>query len=175
MDKSRDMRRGTGRFSRQQNNTNKPQQSRPNLFFGKFTLKPLPFPSLVIFFHILYSSFYLLIRRKSLVTDKWLCLSIDFEGFDGGGGDYVCLEKAKKEKIRRLSSVNGNRGSPSHCPNSNQHCETEMGSCCCDSNRENQCPHSQHSSSLITNSTTERFKIPEKVILLPSSFLHTLN
>ncbi|XWS25904.1 hypothetical protein CRYUN_Cryun27aG0107400 [Craigia yunnanensis] len=80
MDKSRDMRRGTSRFSRQQINTNKQQQSRPNLFFG----------------------------------------------FDSGvgGGDFVCLEKAKKEKTRRLSSVNGNRGSPSS--NSNQHCETEM-------------------------------------------------
>ncbi|XWS24479.1 hypothetical protein CRYUN_Cryun28dG0106200 [Craigia yunnanensis] len=121
MDKSRDVRRGTGRFSRQQINTNKPQQSRPNLLFG----------------------------------------------FDGGGGDFLCLEKAKKDKIRRLSSVNGNRGSPCPCPNSNQHCETEMGSCCCcdlsSNNRENQCPsHSQHSSSLITNSTTERFKIPKK-------------
>ncbi|XP_022772655.1 uncharacterized protein LOC111315300 isoform X3 [Durio zibethinus] len=115
MDKSRDVRRGTSRLSR--------QQSRTNLLFG-------------------------------------------FDGGDGGG--FVCLEKAKKEKIRRLHSVNGNRGSPSPCPNSisNQHCETEMGSCCCDlssDNRENQCPsRSKHSSSLITNSTTKRFKILKK-------------
>lgn len=123
MDKSRDVRRGTSRFSRQQINSNKQQQSRANLFVGS----------------------------------------------DGGGGDFVCLEKAKKEKIRRLSSVNGNRGSPSPCPDSNQHFETEMGSsCCCDlssDNRENQCPsHSQHSSSLITNSTTERLQILKKFL-----------
>ncbi|XVF63690.1 hypothetical protein PTKIN_Ptkin09bG0107200 [Pterospermum kingtungense] len=115
MDKSRDVRRGTSRFSRQQINTNKKKQSRPNLLFG-------------------------------------------FDGGVGCGGD---LETVKKEKIRRLSSVNGNRGSPS--PKSNQHCETEMGSCCCDlssDNRENQCPsHAQHSSSsLIGNSTTKRLK-----------------
>ncbi|XP_021284272.1 uncharacterized protein LOC110416582 isoform X3 [Herrania umbratica] len=34
MDKSRDVRRGTSRFSRQQVNTNKQQQSRPNLLFA---------------------------------------------------------------------------------------------------------------------------------------------
>lgn len=125
MDKSRDVRRGKSRFSRQQINTNKKQQSRPNLFFG-----------------------------------------FDGGGDGGGGGD---LEKARKEKIRRLSSVNGNRGSPGPSPNSNQYCETEMGSCCCDlssDNRENQCPsHSQHSStSLITNSITKRFKVHKRFL-----------
>ncbi|EOY15020.1 Uncharacterized protein TCM_034220 isoform 1 [Theobroma cacao] len=128
MDKSRDVRRGTSRFSRQQVNTNKQQQTRPNLLFG--------FAGGVV-------------------------------GV-GGGGNFVCLEKAKREKIRRLSSVNGNTGSHSPCPNSNQHCETEMGSCCCDlssDNRENQCPsHSRHSSSLITNSTNKRFKVPKKFL-----------
>ncbi|XP_022756621.1 uncharacterized protein LOC111304309 [Durio zibethinus] len=119
MDKSREVRRGTSRFSRQQIHNNKPKQSRPKLFFG----------------------------------------------FDGG--DFVCLEKTKKEKIRRLSSVHGNRGSPIRCRNSYQNSKTEMGSCCsCDlssDNRENQCPsHSQHSSSLVTNSTTKRFKVPKK-------------
>ncbi|XP_022769167.1 uncharacterized protein LOC111312805 isoform X2 [Durio zibethinus] len=120
MDKSRDVRRVTSRFSRQQinNTSNKQQQSRPNLIFGV-------------------------------------------------GGDFVCLEKPKKEKIRRLSSVNGNRGSPTPCPYSNQRCETEMGSCCCcdlsPDNSESQCPsQSHHSSSLITSSTTKRFKIPKK-------------
>ncbi|KAK8560458.1 hypothetical protein V6N13_082896 [Hibiscus sabdariffa] len=74
-------------------------------------------------------------------------------GFNGGLVDF---EKSKKEKIRRLSSVNGI-----------QHSKTETDSfCCCDlssDNRENQCPsHSQHSS-LITKSTTKRFKIPTKI------------
>ncbi|OMO87411.1 hypothetical protein CCACVL1_09054 [Corchorus capsularis] len=128
MDKSRDVRRGTSRFSRQQINTTKQQQqqSRPNLLFG---------------------------------IDGGV-------GVNGNGGDFVCLEKAKKEKIRRLSSVNGNRRSHSPGPNSNQHFETEMGTaCCCDlssDNRENQCPsHSQHSP-LIANSAAKRFKIPKK-------------
>ncbi|KAK8623285.1 hypothetical protein V6N13_118173 [Hibiscus sabdariffa] len=76
-------------------------------------------------------------------------------GFNGGVVDF---EKAKKEKIRRLSSVNGIQHSKT---------ENETGSfCCCDlssDNRENQCPsHSQHSS-LMTKSTTKRFKIPRKI------------
>lgn len=170
MDKSRDVRRGKSRFSRQQINTNKKQQSRPNLFFGKFTLKPpfLLLPSLVVFFHIPYYSSF--VDKNSLSTD--------FEGFDGGGdgGGGGDLEKARKEKIRRLSSVNGNRGSPGPSPNSNQYCETEMGSCCCDlssDNRENQCPsHSQHSStSLITNSITKRFKVHKRVIFIVSMII----
>ncbi|GMI82487.1 hypothetical protein HRI_001918000 [Hibiscus trionum] len=111
MDKSRDVRRGMTRFSRQQINTNeKQQQSRPSILFGGVGV--------------------------------------------AGPGDFVSLEKVKKEKIRRLSSVSGYR-------------ETEMGSsCCCDlssDNRENQCPsHSQLSSSPITNSATNIFKISKK-------------
>ncbi|KAK8551783.1 hypothetical protein V6N13_120216 [Hibiscus sabdariffa] len=122
MDKSRDVRRGMTRFSRQQINTNKKQQqSRPNMLFGSVA----------------------------------------------GAGEFVSLEKAKKEKIRRLCSVNGHRESPDPCPKSNTHCETEMGSsCCCDlssDNRESQCLlHSPHASSPITNSATNIFKIPKK-------------
>ncbi|XVE69739.1 hypothetical protein DITRI_Ditri10aG0015300 [Diplodiscus trichospermus] len=117
MDKSRDVRRGTSRFSRQHIDTNNQQQSRPNLFCG-------------------------------------------LGGGVGGGGDFVCSEKAKKEKLRRLSCVNGN---------SNQHSEAEMGSCCCCDlsfeNRENQCSsHSKHSSSPLTNSTSKRFKILKKFL-----------
>ncbi|GMJ02717.1 hypothetical protein like AT1G75730 [Hibiscus trionum] len=74
-------------------------------------------------------------------------------GFNGGVVDF---EKAKKEKIRRLSSVNGT-----------QHSKTETGSfCCCDlssDNRENQCPSHSQRSSLRTKSTTKRFKIPRKI------------
>ncbi|KAK9023127.1 hypothetical protein V6N11_003356 [Hibiscus sabdariffa] len=126
MDKSRDVRRGMTRFSRQQINTNKKQQqSRPNMLFGSVA------------------------------------------GAGAGAGEFVSLEKAKKEKIRRLCSVNGHRESPDPYPKSNTHCETEMGSsCCCDlssDNRESQCLlHSLHASSPITNSATNIFKIPKK-------------
>ncbi|GMI91326.1 hypothetical protein like AT1G75730 [Hibiscus trionum] len=127
MDKSRDVRRGMTRFSRQQINTNKKQQqqSRPNILFG----------------------------------------SVGVAG--AGAREFVSLEKAKKEKIRRLCSVNGHRESPGSFPNSNTHCETEMGSSsCCDlssDNRENQCLlHSPQASSPITNSATKTFKVPKK-------------
>ncbi|XP_039026853.1 uncharacterized protein LOC120160512 [Hibiscus syriacus] len=75
-------------------------------------------------------------------------------GFSGGEVDF---EKAKKEKIRKLSSVNGI-----------QHSKTETSNFCCrylsSDNRENQCPsRSQLSSPLISESTTKRFKIPRKI------------
>ncbi|KAK8585176.1 hypothetical protein V6N13_139111 [Hibiscus sabdariffa] len=79
--------------------------------------------------------------------------------------DFVSLQKVKKEKIRKLSSVSGHKESPG--TNSNPYSETEMGSsCCCDlssDNRESQClSHSQPSSSPITNSATNIFKTPKK-------------
>ncbi|XP_039070043.1 uncharacterized protein LOC120216781 [Hibiscus syriacus] len=84
-----------------------------------------------------------------------------------GAGDYVSLEKAKKEKIRRLSCFSGHRESPRSGPNSCPHCETEIGSsCCCDlssDNRENHCPsHSLPFSSPNTSSANNMFKIPKK-------------
>ncbi|XP_039008830.1 uncharacterized protein LOC120137028 isoform X2 [Hibiscus syriacus] len=97
-------------------------------------------------------------------------LNILFSGVGfTAAGELVSLEKAKKEKIRRLCSVNGHRESPSPCPDSNPHCETEMGSSfCCDlssENTENQSPsYSPKTSSPITNSATNIFKIPKNFI-----------
>ncbi|GLU04572.1 hypothetical protein SLE2022_217100 [Rubroshorea leprosula] len=100
MDKSRDMRRGASRFSRQIN-----KQSGHKLLAG----------------------------------------------LDGIAGNFVSLEKSKKEKVRKLSAVNG-RGSPSKE-------ESEMG--CSDlSDRENECP--SHSQSIVNNVTSKRFKISKK-------------
>lgn len=100
MDKSRDIRRGGSRFSRQANNNNK--QSGHKLF----------------------------------------------SGFEGDA--FVSLEKSKREKVRKLSAVNG-RGSPT--PSS------EMG-CSALSDRENECPSPSQLISI--NDSTKRFKIPKK-------------
>ncbi|KAE8656445.1 Detected protein of unknown function [Hibiscus syriacus] len=89
-------------------------------------------------------------------------------GSVGVAGEFVSLTKAKKEKMRRLCSVNGHRESPSPCPDSNPHCETEMGSSfCCDlssDNTENQRPSHSPQTSPVTNSATNIFKIPKKFI-----------
>ncbi|GLT92011.1 hypothetical protein SLE2022_098700 [Rubroshorea leprosula] len=72
-------------------------------------------------------------------------------GFDGVAGNFVSLEKSKKEKVRKRSAVNG-RGSLNKE-------ESEMG--CSDlSDRENECPSQSHS--IVRNGASKRFKIPKK-------------
>ncbi|KAK8580830.1 hypothetical protein V6N13_143886 [Hibiscus sabdariffa] len=80
--------------------------------------------------------------------------------------DFVSLEKVKKEKIRKLSSVSGHRESPG--TNSNPHSETEMGtSCCCDlpsDNRESQCPpHSQPKKFCYDCNVVNHASVPRKL------------